>query len=79
MALKFQSPRFEGEPHLLQILNDPDTGLMKLGPGSPPESVRRLQQALFDLGWTLGLPLEDLQRPRDGRLTLGEVAEHRRF
>ena len=53
MALEFQSPRFAGDPLLLQILNDPDTGQLKLQPGSPPDSVRRLQQALFDLGWTL--------------------------
>jgi hypothetical protein len=53
MALEFQSPRFAGDPLLLQILNDPDTGELKLQPGSPPDSVRRLQQALFDLGWTL--------------------------
>ena len=26
MALEFQSPRFQGDPLLLQILNDPDTG-----------------------------------------------------
>jgi hypothetical protein len=53
MALEFQSPRFQGDPLLLEILNDPDTGTLKLQPGSPPGSVRTLQQALFDLGWTL--------------------------
>jgi hypothetical protein len=53
MALQFQSPRFQGDPLLLQILNDPDTGQLKLGPGSPAGSVTTLQQALFDLGWTL--------------------------
>jgi hypothetical protein len=52
MALQFQSPRFDGDEFLLQILNDPDTGQLKLGPGSPAGSVIRLQQALFDLGWT---------------------------
>ena len=26
MALAFQSPRFAGDPLLLKILNDPDTG-----------------------------------------------------
>ena len=52
-TMEFQSPRFAGDPVLLEILNDPDTGQKKLGPGSPPDSVRRLQQALFDLAWTL--------------------------
>ena len=51
MALAFQSPRFAGDSLLLEILNDPDTGTLKLGPGSPPESVKRLQKALFDLQW----------------------------
>lgn len=51
MALAFQSPRFADDPLLLEILNDPDTGTLKLGPGSPPESVKRLQKALFDLQW----------------------------
>ena len=49
----FQSSRFAGDQLLLAILNDPDTGTLKLGPGSPPDSVKRLQQAVFDLGWTL--------------------------
>lgn len=51
--MEFQSPRFTGDPDLLRILNDPDTGTEKLGPGSPLEAVTRLQRALFDLGWTL--------------------------
>jgi LGFP repeat len=49
----FQSPRFAGDTVLEEILNDPNTGTVKLGPGSPADSVQRLQQALFDLGWTL--------------------------
>ncbi len=49
---EFQSPRFAGDQVLEEILNDPDTGTKKLGPGSPPDSVRRLQQALYDLAWT---------------------------
>jgi hypothetical protein len=48
---EFQSPRFAGDPLLEQILNDPDTGTLKLQQGSPPDSVRRLQRALFDLRW----------------------------
>ncbi|MFD7446015.1 LGFP repeat-containing protein [Streptomyces sp. NPDC059909] len=48
----FASPRFAGDPLLEDILNDPDTGTLKLQPGSPPDSVIRLQQALFDLCWT---------------------------
>lgn len=51
--MEFQSPRFAGDPVLEEILNDPDTGQKKLGPGSPADSVRRLQQALFDLAWTI--------------------------
>jgi len=53
MARQFMSSRFAGDPVLEDILNDPDTGTKKLQPGSPPDSVRRLQKALFDLGWTL--------------------------
>ena len=51
--VEFQSPRFAGDTVLEAILNDPNTGTVKLGPGSPADSVRRLQLALFDLGWTL--------------------------
>jgi hypothetical protein len=50
---EFESPRFAGDPVLEEILNDPDTGTLKLQPGSPEDSVMRLQQALFDLTWTL--------------------------
>lgn len=51
MVLQFESPRFAGDPLLVEILNDPDTGTRKLQAGSPPESVRILQEALFDLTW----------------------------
>ena len=51
MVLEFASPRFAGDPLLVAILNDPDTGTMKLEAGSPPDSVRTLQTALFDLTW----------------------------
>lgn len=47
----FASPRFAGDALLEQILNDPDTGQLKLGPGSPEQSVLTLQHALFDLTW----------------------------
>jgi hypothetical protein len=50
---EFKSPRFANDPLLLEILNDPDTGTVKLGPGSPPASVMTLQEALFDLMWNL--------------------------
>lgn len=50
--MDFASPRFRGDPLLESILNDPDMGTNKLGPGSAPESVLKVQQALFDLGWT---------------------------
>jgi hypothetical protein len=53
MPLEFESPRFQGDPLLLRILNDPDTGTLRLGPGDKGESVLRLQRALFDLNWTL--------------------------
>lgn len=53
MVLEFRSPRFAGDPLLVDILNDPDTGTKKLQAGSPPESVRTLQEALFDLTWNL--------------------------
>lgn len=48
---EFRSPRFAGNALLRDILNDPDTGELKLGPGSPPEAVLPVQQALFDLQW----------------------------
>jgi hypothetical protein len=51
--LEFKSLRFAGDPVLEEILNDPDTGTKKLQPGSDPDAVRRVQQAFFDLGWTL--------------------------
>ena len=38
MVLEFASPRFAGDPLLVAILNDPDTGTMKLQAGSPPDS-----------------------------------------
>ena len=49
--MDFESPRFASDTLLHDILNDPDTGTLKLGPGSPPDSVKRLQQALWDLHW----------------------------
>jgi hypothetical protein len=59
--VQFVSPRFDGDPVLEEILADPDTGTKKLGPGSPAESVRRVQQALFDLTWTqrIDTPVSD--------------------
>jgi hypothetical protein len=49
--MEFESARFVNDALLHAILNDPDTGAVKLGPGSPPDSVKRLQQALWDLRW----------------------------
>ncbi len=66
--VEFQSPRFIGDALLSAILNDPDTGTLKLGPGSPPDSVRRVQQALFDLGWTLRI---DPPFPDQGQFVIG--------
>jgi hypothetical protein len=51
MVLEFESPRFAGDPLLAEILNDPDTGTRKLQAGSPADTVRILQEALFDLTW----------------------------
>jgi hypothetical protein len=56
---QFQSPRFSGDAVLEDILNDPDTGTKKLGAGSPPDSVKKLQRALFDLGWTIRAGVTD--------------------
>jgi hypothetical protein len=51
--MPFVSPRFAGDHLLEEILKSGDTGERKLGPGSPAPSVRRVQQALFDLTWSL--------------------------
>ena len=53
--MEFQSPRFAGDQLLHDILNDPDSGQLKLGPGSPPTSVMTLQQAVWDLCWVLAV------------------------
>lgn len=55
-VVEFQSPRFADDPLLVAILNDPDSGTLKLQPGSPPGSVIPLQQALCDLGWNTRYP-----------------------
>ncbi len=49
--MEFLSSRFTDVPLLLEILNDPDTGEVKLGPGSDPDAVIPVQQALWDLRW----------------------------
>lgn len=49
---EFASPRFQDEPWLLEILNDPDTGTKKLQVGDQGSDVQAVQQALFDLAWT---------------------------
>jgi peptidoglycan hydrolase-like protein with peptidoglycan-binding domain len=49
--MDYASPRFQGDQHLVDILNDPDTGNVKLGPGSPSASIQKVQQALEDLDW----------------------------
>jgi hypothetical protein len=51
--MEFSSPRFAGDALLEDILNDPDTGKLKLKSGSPADSVTKVQQALFDLGWSM--------------------------
>jgi hypothetical protein len=67
--MDFASPRFQGDEDLLRILNDPDTGTEKLGPGSPPAAVGALQRALFDLGWTLRI---DPPFPDETQFVIGE-------
>jgi Fungalysin metallopeptidase (M36)/Fungalysin/Thermolysin Propeptide Motif len=66
--MDFASPRFVGNDILLEILNDPDTGQRKLGKGSDVDAVRRVQQALFDLGWSLLIsePVADEEKFVDG-------------
>lgn len=62
MPTDFRSPRFSGDPVLEEILRDPDTGTKKLEPGSPEaESIKKVQQALFDLMWTqrIDTPVSD--------------------
>ena len=62
MPTDFRSPRFSGDAVLEEILRDPDTGMKKLGPGSPEaESIKKVQQALFDLMWTqrIDTPVSD--------------------
>jgi hypothetical protein len=49
--MDFMSPRFAGNPLLQQILDDPDTGTVKLQQGSPSEAVKPVQKALLDLRW----------------------------
>lgn len=66
--MDYESPRFQGNADLLRILNDPDTGTAKLGPGSPAEAVARLQQALFDLAWTLRI---DPPFPDESQFVIG--------
>jgi hypothetical protein len=49
--MEFMSPRFAGNALLQQILDDPDTGTVKLQPGSPADAVKPVQKALLDLRW----------------------------
>lgn len=51
--MEFTTPRFQGDQTLHEILNDPDTGTKKLKKHSPAPAVRRVQQALYDMGWSL--------------------------
>lgn len=49
--MEFMSQRFAGNTLLEQILNDPDTGTLKLQAGSPATAVKPVQKALLDLRW----------------------------
>jgi hypothetical protein len=49
--MKMTSPRFVGDDLLQAVFDDPDTGRLKLGPGSPRGAVRRVQLAFWDLGF----------------------------
>lgn len=66
--IDFASPRFAGNTLLEEILNDPNTGSKKLRKNSEVDAVRRVQKALFDLGWSLRIdePAADEQVVVDG-------------
>ena len=49
--MEFMSSRFAGNSVLQQILDDPDTGTVKLQQGSPAGAVKPVQKALLDLRW----------------------------
>lgn len=49
--MQFLSSRFTGIGLLQQILDDPDTGTLKLQQGSPAQAVKPVQRALLDLRW----------------------------
>jgi LGFP repeat-containing protein len=57
--MQFLSPRFDGDPVLQAILDDPDTTTQKLQPGSDPGAVTKAQQAFFDLDWLRRLDILD--------------------
>ena len=80
--MEFNSPRFQGDSLLLEILNDPDTGQKKLKKVSPPGLVRKVQQALLDLHWVedAGLISEALFVDGDyGNATEGNVRVYKAF
>jgi hypothetical protein len=65
--MEFMSPRFAGNPLLQQILDDPDTGAVKLQAGSPADAVKPVQTALLDLRWPAeAVPPVPLQGFDDG-------------
>jgi hypothetical protein len=57
--VQFASARFDGDPVLQAILDDPDTGTQKLQSGSDPAAVTKVQQAFFDLNWLRRLDILD--------------------
>jgi len=80
--MEFTSPRFQGDPLLLEILNDPNTGQKKLKKGSPEGPVLKVQQALLDLHWVedAGLIAEELFVDGDyGPATEGTVRVYKAF
>jgi hypothetical protein len=80
--MDFMSPRFSGNPLLQQILDDPDTGTLKLQDNSPADAVRPVQRALLDLRWPLEVvppvPLEGFDDGDFGQATLNTVLTYKR-
>jgi hypothetical protein len=80
--MDFASPRLQAHPRLLQILNQPPTGTMHLQQGDTGGDVKAVQQALYDLCWTLRIqpPLTDASQfviGTFGPLTAKTVLEFR--
>jgi len=80
--MELMSPRFADNPLLQQILDDPDTGTVKLQPGSPADAVTPVQRALLDLRWPAEVvppvPLEGFDDGDFGQNTENTVLTYKR-